>query len=182
KTTWCRYLCPPSLTKYIAEDISSNDKDARILLCKNFLIVLDELAALSRKEINNLKSLFSKDQINDRLPYDSKNSIIQRVASFIGSTNMSTFLHDETGSVRWLCFVVESIDWDYKKKRFNIDLLWSIAYALSKAKSFIAEMTRVDIIENQRRNDKFQFLTAKRELLNQYFEPSESNNGEELTS
>lgn len=141
---------------------------------------MDELAALSKKEINSLKSLFSKDQINDRLPYDSKNSIIPRVASFIGSTNMSTFLHDETGSVRWLCFVIENIDWSYKKN-FNVDLLWSQAYALSLDKSFIAELSREDIIENERRNDKFQFLTAERESLNTYFEPSDSVNGTHLT-
>ncbi len=181
KSTWCRNLCPPTLSKYIAEDISNNDKDTRVLICKNFLINMDELAALSKKEINSLKSLFSKDQINDRLPYDSKNSIIPRVASFIGSTNMSTFLHDETGSVRWLCFVIENIDWSYKKN-FNVDLLWSQAYALSLDKNFIAELSREDIIENERRNDKFQFLTAERESLNTYFEPSDSVNGTHLTA
>ena len=91
KSSWCRFLCPKELTNYLAEDIG-NDKDSRILLCKNFLINLDELAVLSRKEINQLKSYFSKDKINERLPYDRKNSIIPRIASFIGSTNMSTFL------------------------------------------------------------------------------------------
>jgi len=181
KSTWCRNLCPPTLSKYIAEDISNNDKDTRVLICKNFLINMDELAALSKKEINQLKSLFSKDQINDRLPYASKNSIIPRVASFIGSTNMSTFLHDETGSVRWLCFVIENIDWDYKNN-FNVDLLWSQAYALSKDKNFTAEMSREDIIENERRNDKFQFLTAERESLNTCFEPSDSSKGTHLTA
>lgn len=181
KSTWCRNLCPPSLSKYIAEDISNNDKDTRILICKNFLINMDELAALSKKEINQLKSLFSKDQINDRLPYDSKNTIIPRVASFIGSTNMSTFLHDETGSVRWLCFVIESIDWNYKSS-FNMDMLWSQAFSLSKDKNFIAELTREDIIENERRNDKFQFLTPERESLNAYFEPSNDSEGTFLTA
>ncbi|MCB0462670.1 MAG: VapE family protein [Flavobacteriaceae bacterium] len=183
KSTWCRNLCPPILSKYIAEDISNNDKDTRILICKNFLINMDELAALSKKEINQLKSLFSKDKINDRLPYDSKNSIIPRIASFIGSTNMSTFLHDETGSVRWLCFVIEDIDWSYKKN-FNVDKLWSQAYSLSKDKTFMAELTREDIIENERRNDKFQFLTAERESLSKYFEPSDAGNSraEHLTA
>ena len=96
KSSWCRFLCPKELTNYLAEDIG-NDKDSRILLCKNFLINLDELAVLSRKEINQLKSYFSKDKINERLPYDRKNSIIPRVASFIGSTNMSTFYKMKLG-------------------------------------------------------------------------------------
>ncbi|MDH7913210.1 VapE domain-containing protein [Winogradskyella sp. SYSU M77433] len=181
KSTWCRNLCPNKLSRYIAEDISNNDKDTRILICKNFLINMDELAALSKKEINQLKSLFSKDQINDRLPYDSKNSIIPRVASFIGSTNMSTFLHDETGSVRWLCFVIENIDWSYKKD-FNVDLLWSQAYALANDKNFIAELTRDDIVENEKRNDKFQFLTSERESLTKFIESSTPEKGDFKTA
>ena len=125
KSTFCRFLCPPSLSDYIAEDIS-NDKDARILLCKNFLINLDELAVLSRQEINSLKSYFSKTQINERLPYDRKNSIINRTCSFIGSTNMDEFLNDETGSVRWLCFRINSINWDYRAQ-VDINRVWAQA-------------------------------------------------------
>lgn len=181
KSTWCRNLCPPKLSRYIAEDIGHNDKDTRILLCKNFLINLDELAVLSKKEINQLKSLFSKDQINERLPYDSKNTIIPRVASFIGSTNKSTFLQDETGSVRWLCFVIENIDWNYKYE-FNVDMLWSQAYALSKDPKFNAELTREDIIQNEKRNNKFQILSAEFELLEEHFEPSDQINGEFMTA
>lgn len=176
KSTWIRFLCPSKLSKYIAEDISNNDKDTRIMIGKNFLINMDELAALSKKEINQLKSLFSKDQINDRLPYDSKNTIIPRVASFIGSTNMSTFLHDETGSVRWLCFVIEDIDWRYKEV-FNIDKLWAQAYALSKDDKFIAELSREDIIENEIRNDKFQYLSSERESLIKFIKPSTISDG-----
>ena len=168
KSSWCRFLCPPSLSKYIAEDIGNNDKDSRLLICKNLLINLDELAVLSRKEINQLKAMFSKDQVNDRLPYDRKNSIIQRVASFIGSTNKSTFLQDETGSVRWLCFVVEGIDWNYSKE-FNIDDLWAQAYALSQDASFDETMSPEDIAKNELRNNKFQDLSQEAELLQKMF-------------
>jgi len=51
KSTFCRFLCPPSLKDYIAEDITT-DKDSRILLAKNIIIHLDELALLSKKDIN----------------------------------------------------------------------------------------------------------------------------------
>lgn len=181
KSSWCRFLCPKELTNYLAEDIG-NDKDSRILLCKNFLINLDELAVLSRKEINQLKSYFSKDKINERLPYDRKNSIIPRVASFIGSTNMSTFLQDETGSVRWLCFVVKKIDWNYKRD-FNIDNLWSQAYYLSKDKNFDETMSFEDIKLNEIRNDKFQISSPEKDFLYKFFEiPKNINEAEFLTS
>lgn len=181
KSSWCRFLCPPKLSNYIAEDMS-DDKDARILLCKNFLINLDELAALSRKEINQLKSYFSKTHINERLPYDKKNSILPRVASFIGSTNMSTFLQDETGSVRWLCFVVKNINWQYRNE-FNIDNLWSQAYALSNDINFDETLTVQDIQQNELRNDKFQIISPEKDLIQKHFTfPKSSDEAEFLTS
>lgn len=178
KSSWCRYLCPPSLSKFIAEDIS-NDKDARILLCKNFLINLDELAVLSKREINHLKAFFSKEQINERLPYDRKNSIIDRVASFIGSTNKSTFLQDETGSVRWIVFTIREVDWSYKNN-FNIDNLWSQAYALSNDENYNEVFNAKDVIENEKRNEKYTVLSPERELINKFFKIPTKTAGENL--
>lgn len=178
KSSWCRYLCPPVLKDYIAEDLSNNDKDSRILLCKNLLINLEELEALSRKEINQIKAILSKEQINERLPYDRKSSVIQRVASFMGSTNKTTFLQDETGSVRWLCFVVEKIDWSYKKS-FNIDNLWAQAYNLSNDEFFDETMTSDDIVKNEIRNKKFQDLSQENQYLIKLFsKPDSEEEGE----
>lgn len=178
KSTFCRFLCPSALREYIAEDIS-NDKDARILLCKNFLINLDELAVLNRQEINSLKSYFSKTQINERLPYDRKNSIIPRTCSFIGSTNMNEFLNDETGSVRWLCFRINSISWNYRQQ-VDIDSVWAQAYSLSKSKDFDAELSRDDIAKNEERNKEFQIISAEQELISQYFCMPENNEDAEF--
>jgi DNA primase len=171
KSTFCRFLCLASLSDYIAEDIS-NDKDARILLCKNFLINLDELAVLSKQEINSLKSYFSKTQINERLPYDRKNSIINRTCSFIGSTNMDEFLSDETGSVRWLCFRITSINWNYSTQ-IDINRLWAQAYALAQDKAFECELTREDIAANEERNRDFQILSREKALIHKYFKTPE---------
>lgn len=182
KTSWCRFLCPPILSEYIAQDIPENEKDARILFAKNFLVNLDELASLSRKEINKLKSYFTLDKINERLPYDRKNSIIPRVASFIGSTNMSTFLQDETGSVRWLCFIIKSINWNYKTE-FDINNLWAQAHALSTDKGFDSEMSRDDIRSNELRNAKFQIVSPETDLIREHFEAANVTDGAEfLTS
>lgn len=167
KSTFCRFLCPPELGDYIAEDIT-NDKDARILLCRNFLINLDELAVLSKQEINSLKAFFSKTQINERLPYDRTNSIIPRIASFIGSTNQDEFLADETGSVRWLCFAIEKIDWAYKKA-IDINRVWAQALYLMHDPGFEAELSRDDIIQNEVRNKDFQILSIERELISKAF-------------
>lgn len=169
KTSFCRFLCPPKLKEYLAEDIS-NDKDARVLLCKNLLINLDELAVLNKQEINSLKAYFTKAQINERLPYDRKNSIIPRVCSFIGSTNQDEFLADETGSVRWLCFLISSIDWSYRSK-VNIDNVWMQAVALANDSNFDCEMSIDDIKDNEQRNKDFQMMSQEQELLVQHFKP-----------
>jgi predicted P-loop ATPase len=157
------------LGEYIAENLS-DDKDSRIALSKNFIINLDELASLARHEINSLKTLFSKDCINERLPYERKASIIPRVANFIGSTNMAEFLTDETGSVRWLCFEISKIDWAYKQN-IDIDKVWSQAYSLYK-NGYNADMSAKEIEENEVRNNKFQQKSTEAELIPTLLEPS----------
>ncbi|KVV13406.1 VapE domain-containing protein [Flavobacterium sp. TAB 87] len=181
KSTLCRFMCPPELANYIAEDIS-NDKDARILLAKNFLVNLDELAVLSKKDINQLKSYFSKTIINERLPYDRKNSILPRVCSFIGSTNMATFLNDETGSVRWLCFeLTKPINFAYKKE-IDINKVWEQAYALSKT-DFDCELSFKDVQDNEKRNSKYTTLSAEHEIISKYFKiPIEEMDVQFMTS
>lgn len=173
KSTWCRFICPPPLSKYIAEDIS-NDKDARIQLTRNFIINLDELSMLNKKDINSLKAYFSKTFINERLPYDRKNSTLSRTCSFIGSTNQANFLNDETGSVRWLCFkLLRKIDFNYSKE-IQVNQIWSQAYHLAYSDpNFSPELTLKDIEENEERNREFRQLSTEEELITKYFEPSQ---------
>lgn len=181
KTTFCRFICPPALKKYIAEDIS-NDKDARILLAKNFLINLDELAVLSKQEINHLKAYFTKTVINERLPYDRKNSILSRICSFIGSTNQGTFLNDESGSVRWLCFeLTKQINFAYSRD-IDINKVWAQAYALSKT-DFNCELSKKDIEDNEKRNSKYKTLSAEHEIISKYFKiPEDTKEAQFMTS
>ena len=173
KSTFCRFLCPPKLKDYIAENLSM-DKDSRILLTTNMIINLDELSTLSKVEINALKSLFSKDKINDRLPYDRRNSIIPRRASFIGSTNQAEFLNDESGSVRWLCFIIEGIDWSYREK-VDMDKVYSQSYFLYKT-GWDCDLTAEEIRENEQCNSQFQIKTSERELIEKYMLPGNLEN------
>lgn len=172
KSTWCRFLCPPTLWKYFAEDMTT-DKDARIQLTRNFIINLDELSILAKKEINALKAYFSKTMINERLPYDRKNSVLYRTCSFIGSTNRSTFLNDETGSVRWLCFdLMGTINFNYSKE-VDIDKVWAQAFHLAyKDKDFNPELSLQDIVENESRNKNYRETSMEEELLYKYYTKS----------
>ena len=172
KSTWCRFLCPPELWEYMAEDIST-DKDARIQLCRNFLYNLDELAVLSKRDVNSLKAFFSKTFINERLPYDRKNTTLPRICSFVGSTNRSSFLNDETGSVRWLCFELkDAIDFNYSKE-MRIRDVWAQAYHLAYSDTgFDPELSARDVNENEERNKQYTKLTTEQELVAKYYEKS----------
>jgi predicted P-loop ATPase len=104
------------------------------------------------------------------LPYDRKNSIIPRRASFIGSTNQAEFLNDESGSVRWLCFAIESIDWSYKEN-INIDDVWAQAYHLFKT-NFVCDLNQDEIKENEEYNRQFHITTSEFELIQKHLRPA----------
>ncbi|MCE3228470.1 MAG: virulence-associated family protein [Bacteroidetes bacterium] len=168
KSTFCRWLCPPQLEYYYSEHFNL-DKDSLIALSQNFIINLDELATLSKFEINYLKSMFSKDFVKVRHPFEKKPIREPRRCNFFGSTNKTEFLSDETGSVRWLCFEILSIDWEYSKV-IDINKIWAQAYSLFKNK-FKYELTSTEIAENETVNQSFQITTAEMDLIQKYYQP-----------
>lgn len=180
KSTFCRFLCPPELKDYIAESIAT-DKDSLIAITENFLINLDELSQADKSEINAFKSLFSKEKVKARLTYDKRPTVHSRRASFIGSTDRWEFLTDENGSVRWLCFEIERIDWNYSSE-VDIDDVWSQAYHLLTKVKFEFELTPDEIKENDYINKKYQVSTPERDLLMKFFAPADDKSGEFKTA
>lgn len=180
KSTFCRFLCPNALKEYIAENIGT-DKDSQIALTENLLLNLDELSTADKNGINAWKSLFSKPSVKVRLVYDKRASTHPRRASFLGSTDRWEFLTDENGSVRWLCFEITSIDWDYSKE-IDMDKVYAQAYHLLKKTSFNYELTSEEIDENDRQNRKYQVSTPERDLIQKYLKPAEEVGGEFVNS
>ncbi len=177
KTTFVRFLCPESLKSYYAENISA-DKDGQIALTENFIINIDELAALAKMEINALKSMLSRATVKQRKPFDKKPSIAPRRANFFGSTNKDEFLSDETGSVRWICFEVQKIDFNYSKN-INIDDVWRQAHGLFM-EGFKYDLTPGEIEENEKANSFHQQTTVEIELLQEHFEIGNKDNGDPI--
>ena len=172
KSTFIRNLCPSKLKDYYSENIST-DKDGLISLCENIIINLDELAALQKTEINALKNILSKDAVKVRKPYDKKQTVSKRRANFFGSTNKDEFLTDETGSVRWLCFEIIKIDWNYVND-VDIDLVWAQAYTLL-LEGFKGELSSTEIEENEEANSNYQQRTSEMELIQKHFAPATKN-------
>jgi hypothetical protein len=170
KSTFCRWLCPPALSDYITENIST-DKDSLICLSDNFIINMDELATLNKAEINTLKAMMSKDVIKVRRPYDKKPILTPRRANFLGSTNKTEFLSDETGSVRWICFeLTDRLNFAYKKD-VDINDVWKQAYTLFKS-GYRYELTPEEIEENERANSTYQIITEEQELIQKSYTPA----------
>ena len=174
KATYLRFFIPRKLMNYLSEDIGL-DKDRRVKLCKNLIINLDELSILAKADINSLKAFISKTHINERLPYARKAEYLERICSFVGSTNKTDFLTDESGSVRWIIFeVTEKINFNYSME-INIDKVWSQAYFNAyKREGFNSELTLADISENEKRNERFTQMTLEQEMINKFYEPSDN--------
>lgn len=173
KTSFCRWLCPEGLNDYYTEDIDINNKDGLISLSNNFIINLDELATLWKSEANKLKSMISQQFVKVRPPYGTKDVKMTRIVSFVGSTNETQFLTDSTGNVRWLCFELEKINWDYSKV-LDIDKIWHQAYRLY-INNFKYQLNESDIQENEKANERFVVVTDEQEVIQSLFQKPDKN-------
>ncbi len=174
KTSFIRWLSPDQLSDYYTENINFDDKDSHISITENFIINIDELATLHRTEINKLKSFISKQDDKSRRAYAVRAVRRVRIASFLASTNDMEFLTDTTGNVRWLCFQIEGIDFNYSKD-FSIDELWSQAYTLYK-EGFKYQLTGNEVIENELVNSNFMKQPPEAEIINRHFIPGTKDN------
>ncbi len=167
KTTFLRYLCPPALQRYYTEELTV-DKDGLITLCENFIINMDELSVMNKAEINHLKTLISKLWVKVRPPFEKKAQATSRRASFVGSTNDRQFLSDSTGSVRWICFEIEEINFNYTE--VDINRVWAQAfYLLNTGADY--NITKEEVMENENRNFEFKVTTVEKEMIIKYFAP-----------
>ena len=92
--------------------------------------------------------------------------------NFVASTNRQEFLNDETGTVRWICFIIVGIDWDYKKK-IDINKVWAQAYHLFNNTQFNYQLTAEEIVENENSNKTFLIRSPEMELIQMYLIPGE---------
>lgn len=173
KTSFIRYLCPPTLQDYITENIS-NDKDSIIKVATNLIINLDEMQNFLSNDLDFVKSLISKEMINERLPYAKKSERIVRRASFLGSTNRAHILKDNS-NVRWLVFEIQSFDFSYSK--IDINKVWSQAYHLAyKDFDFNPYLTSEELNYNEEKNKRFRAFSKEEEELLSFIEESENEN------
>lgn len=173
KSSFLRFICPKPLLAFFKENIEFDSKDGRWALCSNLFINLDELASLSRSDINRVKAFLTTDTIKERLPYDRSNTRQARIANFLASTNNLNFLTDETGNVRWLIFEIDSIKHDnggsngYAQK-IDLDKVYGQAFYLLE-NGFQFQPTAEELQKSERVNKSFLSKSAEAEFIQKLF-------------
>ena len=171
KSTFIRLLWPTRLDDYYADDgLDPDNKDAKIKAAGAIIYNVDDyFADITGRKANALKGFLTQPFTDIRgvwARYSKKRKIY---ASFIGSSNEATFLHDPTGNRRFLPIEVEAIDID-KAQAVDIDQIWAEAYKLYK-EGFIYWIDREQQQKLEEYNKNFEVLSSEYEALLQYYRP-----------
>ena len=185
KTTWLEHLIPPHLRAYACKLANSNDlnKDERLRIAEFGLISLDKIDSMNNRELNQLKSIITSTDVNERAAYAYSKERRVRLASFCASGNRKDFLTDITGNRRWLPFEVESIQNPF----FTIlpyDLMYAQAWALANDPKFSYWFDLDEIETIEQHNQHFRDESNEEQLIDVYFSvPAEgASNAKFLTT
>ena len=176
KTPFIQSLLPNKFvefTNYISS-MQLGSKDAKIALTSSFIINLDEIDDFFKTKSNRdaYKSFVTQKYVNVRPPYGRTETSRQRIASFIGSCNESTFLNDPTGSQRFTIFSIEKLcNRRYRASKFveefPISLVWAQAYALYKS-GYDPEYTHEELMVNEQANEIYKYNSPEYDTIIQF--------------
>lgn len=112
KTQWIQKVLPPELNNYFAlASLVGNEKDLLLKFCYHALILLDELDALSQRELGLVKKLITQSAVDERKAYAHNEEKYIRYASLMATTNNHKMLSDPTGSRRFAPFNITKMDY-----------------------------------------------------------------------
>lgn len=170
KTTWFTKLMPYNAQHFLKEGerLDTNSDMSKLASLKHVIVELGELdATFSKSDIASLKNFLSlsTDQLNRK--YDRAHSVHRRRTSFFGTVNPSVFLHDPTGSSRFWCLPVLSLDINH-----NVDMhqLYRQLYddiALNNTSYFLTEEEQTMQIQL---NEQFSSQSTLRERFDNIFD------------
>ena len=185
KTTWLEHLIPPHLRAYACKLANSADlnKDERLRIAEFGLISLDEIDSMNNRELNQLKSIITATDVNERAAYAYTKERRVRLASFCASGNRRDFLTDITGNRRWLPFEVESIQSPFTTL-LPYERMYAQAWALAQDPffSYWFDLDEIEVLEQH--NQHFRDESNEEQLLDVYFAvpPTDATNAKFLTT
>ena len=183
KTTWLEHLIPPHLRAYACKLANSNDlnKDERLRIAEFGLISLDEIDSMNNRELNQLKSVITATDVNERAAYAYTKERRVRLASFCASGNRRDFLTDITGNRRWLPFEVEEIQNPFYTL-LPYEQLYAQAWALAQDPlfSYWFDLDEIEVLEQH--NQHFRDESNEEQLLPILFDVPAEGKGEFMTT
>ena len=177
KTTWLERLLPPELRSYGTKMSNLHDlsKDDRLRISESALINIDEIDALTDRELNQMKSIITSADVNERAAYAYNKERHVRLASFCASGNKKEFLTDTTGNRRWLPFEVESIESPFLHPTLPYKLYYAQAWWLVQ-NGFNYWFDTDDIRALETHTESFRRETSEEQLLPIYYTAVPSSN------
>ena len=183
KTTWLEHLIPPHLRAYACKLANSNDlnKDERLRIAEFGLISLDEIDSMNNRELNQLKSVITATDVNERAAYAYTKERRVRLASFCASGNRRDFLTDITGNRRWMPFEVESIQNPFYTI-LPYERMYAQAWALAQDPlfSYWFDLDEIEVLEQHNRH--FRDESNEEQLLPILFDVPAEGKGEFMTT
>ena len=183
KTTWLEHLIPPHLRAYACKLANGGDlnKDERLRIAEFGLISLDEIDSMNNRELNQLKSVITATDVNERAAYAYTKERRVRLASFCASGNRRDFLTDITGNRRWLPFEVESIQNPFYTT-LPYERIYAQAWALAQDPTFSYwfELDEIEVLEAHNRH--FRDESNEEQLLPILFDVPAEGKGEFMTT
>ena len=183
KTTWLEHLIPPHLRAYACKLANSNDlnKDERLRIAEFGLISLDEIDSMNNRELNQLKSVITATDVNERAAYAYTKERRVRLASFCASGNRRDFLTDITGNRRWLPFEVEEIQNPFFTT-LPYERMYAQAWALAQDPlfSYWFDLDEIEVLEEH--NQHFRDESNEEQLLPILFDVPAEGRGEFMTT
>ena len=182
KTTWLERLIPPHLRDYCCKlaNATQLSKDDRLRIAEFGLINMDELDAMTPRELSAMKSVITSTDVNERVAYGYTKERRVRLASFCASSNKREFLTDMTGNRRWLPFEVESIQNPFHTT-LPYDLIYAQAlYLIQNDFNYWFDLEEIDTLEQH--NEAFRAQESEEQLLPILFDIPAEGKGEFMTT
>lgn len=108
KSTFCRSLMPPPLSRYYTDNVKLTAQgNPERLLAEMGLLNMDEFDKYGAQKMPLLKNLMQMSRLTLCKAYRKNYRSLPRIASFIGTSNRTDLLCDVSGSRRFICIEVE---------------------------------------------------------------------------
>lgn len=157
KSRFARAICPLAEKGYFLEDFNAKiTREEKMKIRGVWIAEMSELKGMREANLTALKSFLSAREDAYRVPWGRVPLVVPRRCVFIGTTNETAFLRDETGERRFM--VIESqtplgLSWPEAEIAALRDQVWAQAVALVAAgeQSWLTK----EEAELQRENNKF---------------------------